>query len=122
MRLTPETRLAELDIVRVHRMSDHEFIAERVLKAVSPDGTGFNIHMKLGKPYQISEDEWACPVALEGLYKDLVDQHGIDSWQALQLSSQLIVNMLCNFIETGGKLFLQNSEEEITPGELQKYF
>ena len=103
-------------------MSQKEFIAERKLRAVNPDGSVFKVVARLGKPYPISKNEWACSVSLEGLNNNLADQHGIDSWQALQLSSKLVAELLANFVNKGGKLFLHGDEEEISSEELRHFF
>lgn len=45
----------------------------------------------VGKPYQLSEEEWICPYRIVGAGKDLNFQiHGIDSVQALQLVWKVI--------------------------------
>jgi hypothetical protein len=58
----------------------------------------------IGKPYRISDDEWACAVALPGLHSKLGDQHGGDSFQALILTQNLASTLLAYFVENGGRL------------------
>jgi Domain of unknown function (DUF6968) len=99
-----------------------EFIAEREMKAIAPDGKQFTITARIGRPYKITEEEWACPVALDGLYGSLADQHGVDSWQALKLAYSLAVGLLGSFVEKGGKLFLWPNEGAVTPEELHEFF
>lgn len=86
-------------------MQHDAFIAERTLHALAIDGRGFEIRLGIGKPYQISADEWACSVQGRGLYDHLSDMHGVDSWQALQLACQLAARLLGGFVEDGGRLF-----------------
>jgi hypothetical protein len=64
----------------------------------------FTIRVCLGHPYEVSGDEWACPVALEGLYPRLMDQHGIDAFQSLMLAQKLARTLLLAFVEDGGIL------------------
>jgi hypothetical protein len=79
-------------------------IATRSLIAIDTTGREFPLHLSIGQPYAISPTEWACPVQLTGLHDNLIDQQGIDSWQALQLSTQLIIQLLTHFLESGGTL------------------
>jgi hypothetical protein len=79
-------------------------IADRTLIAIDTTGREFTLHLGIGQPYAISPTEWACPVQLTGLHHNLHDQPGIDSWQALQLSTQLIIQRLTHFLESGGTL------------------
>jgi hypothetical protein len=41
-------------------MGRSDFIADCKLYAVAADERGFEIHLAIGKPYQITESEWAC--------------------------------------------------------------
>ena len=43
------------------------WIATRTLLAVRPDGQELAITLRIGVPYEIAPEEWACPVAIEGL-------------------------------------------------------
>lgn len=95
-------------------MESKEVIAERAIYAVDANGDGFEVHLSVGKPYQVSIDEWACPVGLKGIQDRLRDQHGVDSWQALQLSYQLIAQLLGHFVQDGGKLYWSKDGEEIS--------
>jgi hypothetical protein len=99
-------------------MHQDSFIAERTLHALAADGRGFEIELGIGKPYQISADEWACPVQVRGLYGKLGDAHGADSWQALQLACQLSARLLEGFVEDGGRLFWENGGEQLAVSEL----
>lgn len=99
-------------------MNTPQFIAERVILAVSQDGSTCEVHLGVGTPYEITEDEWACPVRLDGLHDNLRDQHGSDSWQALQLAFRLIEQLLTYFVEDGGKLYWPEIGEKVTVHEL----
>ena len=49
------------------------WIATRTLLAVRPDGQELAITLRIGVPYEIAPEEWACPVAIEGLRERLHD-------------------------------------------------
>ena len=86
-------------------MVERELIAERTIYAIDKDSRGFEIQLMVGKPYQVSPTEWACPVAMMGLHGALKDVHAVDSWQALTLVQELLRVLLILFVEQGGKLF-----------------
>lgn len=85
-----------------------EIIAKLDIIGIKPDGEKIKIVGRIGKPYPIKEnkdiDEWACPVSLKPLYKQLHDAHGGGSFQALCLASNLLLNLLEGFVENGGQL------------------
>jgi hypothetical protein len=56
-----------------------EVIAERALVCEGANGKRTLVTLRIGRPYRSGDIDWACPVALAGLYKRLADQHGIDS-------------------------------------------
>lgn len=99
-------------------MQHASLIAERTLHAVATDGRSFEIGVGIGKPYQISADEWACPVEVHGLYDRLSAAHGVDSWQALQLACQLAARLLEGFVEGGGRLFWEEGGKQLAVSEL----
>lgn len=99
-------------------MKERIYIAERTLYAVAAGGVEFEITLAVGKPYEVSSDEWACPVRLTGLHERLNDMHGIDSWQALQLACQLAAQLLGYFVEDGGKLFWEKDGEQVAIKDL----
>lgn len=96
----------------------HPSIAQRELVGVDQNGREFDITIAIGAPYSISRDEWACPVRADGLHSALKDIHGADSWQAMQLAYQLIVQLLGHFTAAGGRLLLPESREPISVKEL----
>ena len=79
-------------------------VASRKLWAECPKRGGFEIELRIGVPYPVSDVEWACPVGLSGLHDRLRDQHGIDSWQVLMLAQRLARTLLQAFVEDGGRL------------------
>jgi hypothetical protein len=98
--------------------SSSTWLAVRAIAAVSSDGRHLQITLRLGIPYEISPEEWACPVAVEGLQEQLHDIHGTDAWQALQLAQNLQAQLLGYFIEDGGELFWPEPREQLELAEL----
>jgi len=88
-------------------------IANTTFIAVRPDGYQSEIAVKIGTPYQCGEapGEWACPVALSGLYDRLSDPHGGDAFQALCLAIRLALSLLSGFVADGGRLLFKTGEE-----------
>ena len=86
----------------------NEFIAEQKMIGITPKEEEITIIVRIGKPYlvpgQEDIDEWACPISLEPLHKNLSDIHGMGSFQALTLAMRHIANSLNLFIERGGRL------------------
>ena len=99
-------------------MNTQAKIATRTVLAVDPGGREFNLMVGIGQPYEVAPEEWACSVCLDGLHERLRDQHGVDSWQALQLAYQLISQLLGYFVKDGGKLYWLESREPIELSEL----
>lgn len=79
-----------------------ESIAEKQLVCEQSSGERVMVTLRLGKPYRSSDVDWACPVSLDGLYKSLADQHGVDSFQALMLAQSLLRQLMAGVIEDGG--------------------
>ena len=94
------------------------WIATRSLLAVRPDGQELAITLRIGVPYEITPEEWACPVAMEGFRERLPDVHGIDAWQTIQLVQNLQAQLLGYFIEEGGRLYWPETRESMELREL----
>ncbi|MGD9008125.1 MAG: hypothetical protein PVG41_09395 [Desulfobacteraceae bacterium] len=77
-----------------------------------PGEESFEIKIEIGTPYRCGDDpeEWACPVAVRPLHKNLRDAHGSDSFQSLCLAISLAQNLLQDFREKGGSLTHENGE------------
>jgi uncharacterized protein DUF6968 len=84
--------------------SQMSFIASRRLAGINSSRGTFEIVVSIGQPYQCGPDEWACPIALDGLHASLRDAHGHDAFQALMLAQKLARQLLTYFVEDGGKL------------------
>jgi hypothetical protein len=80
------------------------FIATQSILWLRSDGTEMMIEAKIGAPYMVDEQTWACPACLEGVdgrYPDIV---GEGSRQALSLAIRLIANRLGHMLEDNAQL------------------
>ena len=89
-----------------------DIVASTILDCVNSLGERNRVVVEIGLPYQAATGEWACPVAIRGLYDRLPDVRGEDSLQALCLAASLIRMLLSGFIEDGGKIFYGDSDSE----------
>jgi len=96
----------------------NEIIAERKMLFENKNGERKSITIRIGKPYPVSNSEWACPVALDGLYKNLGDQYGIDSLQSLNLAMRLAQQLLSGLEEDGGHFFFEEGTGPIAVSEI----
>lgn len=85
-------------------------IASATLFAQRPGEERFVLQIRIGTPYQIGPDEWACPVAVAPLY-EFGDIHGDGSLQALCLALRFAFELLRRFKQNGGLLFSSDGEE-----------
>jgi hypothetical protein len=79
-------------------------VAEERLVGIAPSGARVQVIAALGLPYQVSPEEWACPVSLAGLHDQLHDIRGGSSLQSLCLAASLLRQLLTGFVEGGGRL------------------
>jgi hypothetical protein len=104
-------------------MKKKEYVAERKLVGINVDGERIGITVAVGVPYKDDKyDSWACPLKVEGLFNQLSDQHGIDSWQAFRLSQKTVVSLLHGFLDKGGKLYIFGEDKEMTNEEIDEFF
>ena len=100
-------------------MDEHtQWLASRTIVAVKNDGQQVPVTLRLGQPYEVSPEEWACPVAMEGLHERLHDVHGIDAWQAIQLAQSLLAQLLDHIVEAGGHLLCHDPPGPVELSEL----
>ncbi|MFZ2971334.1 MAG: hypothetical protein WA049_01735 [Ferribacterium limneticum] len=74
---------------------------------IRPDGEEIVIHLEIGTPYlraKYSYGDWACPISLTPLYKELAEATGIDPFHSLCLASSLALDLLQGFIDDGGRI------------------
>ncbi len=98
--------------------SEPHWLASRDLLLVRPDGTRVSMYLKVGQPYEVSAEEWACAAVMEGLHEKLGDIRGIDAWQALHLALRLQRQLLGYALEDGSQLLCHEPPEQITLDEL----
>lgn len=80
-------------------MENISYIAERKMHGIDKNGVAIEITVGVGTPYpRGGMDAWECPVKVEGLYKNLSNTTGVDSWQSLQLARNLVKRLLNSFI------------------------
>ncbi len=91
-------------------MLSTQTIAKLTIDARSAEGQTFVIELQVGTPYQPETGEWACPVALNGLYEQLREICGDNSFQAICLAIRLAQEMLTDFREKGGKLLVDGDD------------
>jgi hypothetical protein len=89
-------------------------VVARVPLQVAPKGEEpFTVTVEIGTPYMRETGEWACPLALEGLYETLLDARGEDSLQALCLAISLALDLLDDIRRKGGRLLWDEDEFQL---------
>jgi hypothetical protein len=87
------------------------FIAEKVIDALDAKGERLQFRLGIEAPRQIDDVSWGCGLLMEGVgrqpYHRVV---GYDAWQALTLAVRLVEQLLTYFVEDGGSLFWEGSE------------
>ena len=79
-------------------------IAVQELLWIRKDGKEVLITAKVGRPYRVDDDTWACPSELCGVEKQYFDISGVGSMQALGLAMGLIKTRLGHLLEDGESL------------------
>jgi hypothetical protein len=78
--------------------------------AIAADGNSFPLKVLVGRPHVMRRvpgqigDMWVCPISIEPLYPDIGPFGGVDSFQALCNGISAAVQLLRNFVKTGGRL------------------
>lgn len=93
-------------------------LASRSIDVIKPSGERAQVVLLIGQPYEVTPQEWAIPVSMNGLHERLWNLHGIDSWQVVQLGFEFIVQMLEYFVQDGGQLYWPETDERFEPAEL----
>jgi hypothetical protein len=86
------------------------------------DGPTRRVAVRVGKPYEVSAHEWACPVELCGHDSRYPDIRGGNALQALCLAISLVRSRLEAFIEKGGKVLNVEDGSECGLRELATTF
>lgn len=87
------------------------YIAERRLHLKNEDGEVKQVDLRIGQPYQKEDNSWACPIQLKGLFEELSDVGGDDSFQALMLAQNLARTLLNAFAEKGWSVYSHADRE-----------
>jgi hypothetical protein len=91
------------------------------LVGVAFDGTEHVFVAGVGKPTRQPTGDWACPTAMyDGEEPQLI--YGQDSLQSLCLGLSFIRARLEHFLESGGRLFLDQGRDEISSHDLASWF
>jgi hypothetical protein len=72
-----------------------------------------DVRIEIGRPYQATSGEWACPVSIHGLHPDLPAVRGEDSLQALALALDLVRKLLHQAVERGSSFQYPGTAEEV---------
>jgi hypothetical protein len=65
----------------------------------------------VGKPYQLDDQQWACPYVLDGAFEQGPDVPGGDSIQALSLALYGLYHDLIRLLDEGGRLLNPTTRE-----------
>ena len=65
-------------------------IAETYIVMKSPAGVSTSVHVEIGRPYVVSAEESACPIAMTGFFSGIQDIRGTDTFQALALALEFV--------------------------------
>ncbi len=86
-------------------------IAERNFDGVDPQGKRINFQFSLEAPEKIDDESWGCTLRMSGFVDKPRRVVGQDSWQALSLAFTLAEQLLTYFVQDGGTLFWEDSDE-----------
>ena len=89
----------------------HTYIAEKILFLKNTDEEVKKVNLSIGQPYQKGDGSWACPIQLKGLFENLSDVSGEDSFQALMLAQNLARTLLNALAEKGWNVYSQGDKE-----------
>ncbi|UCF88767.1 MAG: hypothetical protein JSV70_00470 [bacterium] len=93
-------------------------VASRKVKAVDFTGKTFDLTIVIGLPFEVGHDEWACPVSMEGLYKQRGPIFGVDSFQALMLAVKFVKDLLKDFQDKGGSIYWADDSKPASLNDL----
>ena len=81
------------------------------IHAISPVGERMTIDVEIGVRSQDRELSWSCSVVLRPLYNKLANATGGDSLHSMCLAISLVLDLLHDFREKGGKLLYDDGTE-----------
>ena len=92
-------------------------VATQELLWVHKDGKEVIITARIGRPYRVDDDAWACPSELYGVENQYADMKGVGSMQALGLAMGLIKMRLGHLLEDGESLYYLDDKQSVFDGE-----
>ncbi len=94
-----------------------DYLAQRSLRGVGPDGSCTPIEIRIGKPEEISYQTWTVAIDIEGLEYGMNTALGVDPWQALTVAFAVTEQAVRYFLDAGGKLCAAEDEQQELPVE-----
>lgn len=96
----------------MHADFTENYVSSTRMRGIASSGREFDIIVSVGKPFKDTEAKsWKCSVKIDPLYKRIADARGSDSFHALRLATELIVTLLGDFVEKGGRLQCEDGTE-----------
>jgi hypothetical protein len=90
-----------------------DIVAEREILFVKESGEEQTIVVRLGKPYAVDADSWRCPYEIIGPARTRrFGMVGVDSMQALLLSTQVIESELAAWARREKGTFFWNTDTD----------
>ena len=89
-------------------------VASTKFTGIRSNGERIVIQFEVGRPYlrgKHGADDWACPLSLTPLYRNLADSGSNDPVHALCLAISLALQLLGGFREDGGRLEYDDGTE-----------
>ncbi|MBN1901608.1 hypothetical protein JW926_09830 [Candidatus Sumerlaeota bacterium] len=107
------------DSCSIESMEMEEIIVKLDLVFKKPSGEKFPVTIKIGKPYEINDNEngnyAACPLSTQGFFGRHPDIRGEDTFQALLLALDFVQRLIADFLKKGGKIYYADEESEFDP-------
>lgn len=92
-----------------------DYVAERNLRGIGPDGASIPISIRIGQPQEISEQTWTVEIDIEGLEYGMKTALGVDPWQALTVAFAVTEQAVRYFVEKGGRLCALEDDNKDVP-------
>ena len=103
------------------KMRPEDWIANQRVTVVDPNGHQRSVVIRIGKPYRLPKRGWACPID-SGISGRHADARGSDSFQVVCLAISLVLALVEDFLERGGRLLDPKDRSEWPPGEIAAIF
>ena len=88
-------------------------IAETTFTFMKSNGEKTDVTIKIGAPYKNDDSKWSCSAQMEGLYPPLGHIMSGDSFHTLCLGISFIQKLCNSFINDGGRILFQETEEDV---------